>query len=324
MTLLLKETKQTPHPLEEILGFSLPPPGSPLRLRGRNYSMHGGILRAWGLVDRRLSDTSSFYDRHWKTPGAYDGEASDRFQREVFADMFPIEDRPEIPDSSRVLDVGCGSGVAGRAFFHSNFSSLTYIGLDMSGAIDQARDDFERHDLPVGLVQCEAEAMPFADASFDVVFCPGVLHYSLDMHVTIQECRRVLKKEGLFITWVYTEQKPIRKLTDDYLRSVISNMPPEAGFEATKALTMLGIALGQIEEPLVIPHDIDCLGIKAGRYNLQRFFYYHIMKLFYNAELPLVRHVVNNWNAYSPKHVTFLPAQKIREYLDDFEPILWN
>jgi hypothetical protein len=31
---------------------------------------------------------------------------------------------------------------------------------------------------------------------------------------------------------------------------------------------------------------------------LQRFFYYHIIELFYNFDLPFLRHVVNDWNAY--------------------------
>jgi hypothetical protein len=92
-------------------------------------------------------------------------------------------------------------------------------------------------------------------------------------------------------------------------------MSPEEGFEAVKPLTQLGIALGKIKEEIDIPEDIPWLGIKKGRYNLQRFFYYHIMKLFYNPSLPFQRHVVNNWNAYYPKHVLFLPAEQIRSFL---------
>ena len=50
------------------------------------------------------------------------------------------------------------------------------------------------------------------------------------------------------------------------------------------------------------------------------------MKLFYNPELPFQRHVVNNWNAYYPKHVLFLPAAEIRSCFDaiGFKFEIWN
>jgi len=33
-----------------------------------------------------------------------------------------------------------------------------------------------------------------------------------------------------------------------------------------------------------------------------------------NPGLPFTRHVVNNWNAYYPKHVLFLPAEEIKSF----------
>ena len=68
------------------------------------------------------------------------------------------------------------------------------------------------------------------------------------------------------------------------------------------------------------------LEIKKGTYSVQMFFYYHIMKLFYNPELPFIRHNVNNWNAYYPKHVLFLDPDTIRGYFleNGFEIDTWN
>jgi arsenite methyltransferase len=317
------------NPIERILGKQLPPEGGEMTLRDVPYVMRGKVLRQLALVKPVQQDMADFYDLHWKLPGAYDNRASDDFQVELFRVMFPgfeqLVER-EVKKGANVLDVGCGSGVAGRAFFGPVFDRINYVGVDMSSAIEQALGDYERLGLNVGLLQAELNTLPFADESFDVVFCPGVLHYTIDMRQAIESLARVLKPGGRFVSWIYKRQKPVRQLTDDYIRSVISKMTPEEGFEAVKPLTKLGIALGQIKDELDIPEDIPYLEIKKGKYNLQRFFYYHIMKLFYNPELPFQRHVVNNWNAYYPKHVQFLPPAQIRSFFEQlgFRFEIWN
>jgi arsenite methyltransferase len=317
------------NPVEKLLGRPLPPEGGEVTLQNVRYVMAGNILRQARLMKPVQEDMAGFYDQHWKLPGAYDNEASDAFQLELFRVMFPdfekIVDR-EVRQDANVLDVGCGSGVAGRAFFGKVFDRINYVGVDMSAAVEQAHDDYQRLGLNVGLLQAELNTLPFPSGTFDFVFCPGVLHYTIDMKEAIASLAKLLKSGGRFVSWIYKRQKPIRHLTDAYIRSVISNMSPEEGFEAVKPLTKLGIALGQIKEELEIPEDIPFLEIKKGKYNLQRFYYYHIMKLFYNPELPFQRHVVNNWNAYYPKHVLFLAPAEIRSLFEQlgFRLEIWN
>jgi len=317
------------NPIEKILGRPLPPEGGEAVLQNVHYVMKDNVLRQAELTRPVQKDMADFYDLHWKLPGAYDNEISDAFQIELFRTMFPgfeqLVER-EVQRGANVLDVGCGSGVAGRAFFGSVFDRINYVGVDMSSAIEQARDDYKRLGYNVGLLQAELNTLPFPNESFDFVFCPGVLHYTMDIGNAIESLARVLKRGGRFVSWIYKRQRPIRQLTDDYIRSVISKMTPPEAFEAVKPLTKLGIALGRIKEELEIPEDIPFLEIKKGRYSLQRFFYYHIMKLFYNPELPFQRHVVNNWNAYYPKHVQFLPAAQIKTFFErlGFHFEIWN
>jgi arsenite methyltransferase len=317
------------NPVEKLVGTPLPTEGGEVMLRNVRYVMAGEILRQAQLVKPVQQDMADFYDAHWKLPGAYDNEASDTFQLDLFRVMFPGFDsivEREVRQGANVLDVGCGSGVAGRAFFGTVFDRINYVGVDMSSAIEQARDDYKRLDLNVGLLQAELNTLPFQPETFDFVFCPGVLHYTIDMQEGIANLAKLLKHGGRFVSWIYKRQKPIRHLTDAYIRSIISNMTPQEGFEAVKPLTKLGIALGQIKEELEVPEDIPFLEIKKGKYNLQRFFYYHIMKLFYNPDLAFQRHVVNNWNAYYPKHVLFLPAAEIRLFFEQlgFRMEIWN
>ena len=317
------------NPVEVLTGHPLPPEGGEVTLQDVRYVMSGNILRQAQLVRPVQQDMADFYDVHWKLPGAYDNEASDAFQLELFRVMFPGFEKiiaREVKEDANILDVGCGSGVAGRAFFGSVFDRINYVGVDMSSAIEQAKEDYDRLGINVGLLQAELNTLPFSRETFDFVFCPGVLHYTIDMKEAIGNLAKLLKHGGRFVSWIYKRQKPIRHLTDAYIRSVISSMSPQDAFEAVKPLTKLGMALGEIKQELDVPEDIPFLEIKKGKYNLQRFFYYHIMKLFYNPELPFQRHVVNNWNAYYPKHVLFLPAAEIRSFFEDlgFRFEIWN
>jgi SAM-dependent methyltransferase/uncharacterized protein YbaR (Trm112 family) len=71
----------------------------------------------------------------------------------------------------RVLDAGCGMGrwlhFAARAGAHM-------VGVDVSAAIDvAAAREGERADF----VQADLQWLPFAPASFDLVYCLGVLHH---------------------------------------------------------------------------------------------------------------------------------------------------
>ena len=87
-------------------------------------------------------------------------------------------DEPEIrdivdrthPDS--VLELGCGGGRNGRYFE----SARRYAGLDISlPLLERARD--RRAENCIGLVCGDAVLLPFADASFDLVFAVSTLQH---------------------------------------------------------------------------------------------------------------------------------------------------
>ncbi len=53
--------------------------------------------------------------------------------------------------------------------------------------------------------QGDAENLPFADASFDIVYSNGVLHHVPDMARAFREAKRVLKPDGQFIVILYNK-----------------------------------------------------------------------------------------------------------------------
>jgi ubiquinone/menaquinone biosynthesis C-methylase UbiE len=94
----------------------------------------------------------------------------------------------------RVLEVGCGTGHWLQAF---RAAGQLVLGLDLSPAmLERARS--AAPDSP--LVNGNALRLPFADASFDALFCINALHHFTDKPRLIAEAARVLVPGGEFCT----------------------------------------------------------------------------------------------------------------------------
>ncbi|HYZ41101.1 MAG TPA: class I SAM-dependent methyltransferase [Stellaceae bacterium] len=113
--------------------------------------------------------------------------------------------------SAQLLDVACGTGRFLREV-KSNYPRLHVTGLDLSAPyLDVARRELAGWSR-VRLVEAAAEAMPFADAEFDVVTCIYLFH-ELPPRVrraVVAEIRRVLKPGGtaIFVDSLQTGDEP--------------------------------------------------------------------------------------------------------------------
>ena len=93
-----------------------------------------------------------------------------------------------------VLDVGCGLG-NDTARFAKGGAKVT--GIDIAPrAIELARANFAQRGLQGRFELMDGEAMTFAEASFDFVYCHTVLHFTPHPERMIQEIHRVLKPGG--------------------------------------------------------------------------------------------------------------------------------
>ncbi len=94
-------------------------------------------------------------------------------------------------EGKRILDIGCGVGAFVRRM--REFSQHVY-GFDIDrGSIVAAAEE-----LP-GLALAVGEFMPFADASFDVIFLHEVLEHVDGDLATLREARRVLAPGGRIV-----------------------------------------------------------------------------------------------------------------------------
>jgi SAM-dependent methyltransferase len=111
----------------------------------------------------------------------------------------------------KVLDVGCGAGVDLLRFARGG---AVATGVDISpAAIALARANAAHQGLDVDLQVADAEQLPFADDTFDLVFAHGVVQYSASSQRVIDECRRVLRPGGEAIFQAYNRHSWLNALS---------------------------------------------------------------------------------------------------------------
>ena len=101
------------------------------------------------------------------------------------------------PFGLRALDVGCGWGLLAEEFARLG---CAVVGVDPS---EESLAAARRHAAGQGLAiqyQCAmGEALPFADASFDIVYCCDVLEHVTALGQVIAETARVLRPGGTYL-----------------------------------------------------------------------------------------------------------------------------
>lgn len=113
---------------------------------------------------------------------------------------------PEMADfpAARGLDVlegGCGIATDGVQFARAG---AAYTGVDFSAtALSLARHRFELEGLEGRFERASLTELPFADASFDLVYSNGVIHHIPETERVVREFHRVLRPGGTAIAMVY-------------------------------------------------------------------------------------------------------------------------
>jgi 2-polyprenyl-6-hydroxyphenyl methylase/3-demethylubiquinone-9 3-methyltransferase len=159
-------------------------------------------LSAFGMKERRaLPVDNEFYnqpgDIWWGEAGALSllrvvlNPARFGYFRQVLTERLKLD-----PQTLRALDVGCGGGLLAEEFARLG---CQVAGIDPSApSIATARAHASRSGLAIAYQVGVGERLPFADASFDLVYCCDVLEHVSDVEQVIAETARVLKPGGIY------------------------------------------------------------------------------------------------------------------------------
>ena len=101
----------------------------------------------------------------------------------------------------RVLEVGVGMGADYLEWLKAGAQAT---GVDLSAiSLERAKRRCEMAGYTPDLRLSDAEHLPFADNTFDIVYSYGVMHHSPDTPECIREARRVLKPGGSLRIMIY-------------------------------------------------------------------------------------------------------------------------
>jgi ubiquinone/menaquinone biosynthesis C-methylase UbiE len=101
----------------------------------------------------------------------------------------------------RLLEIGVG---AGTDFTQWVRAGAIATGVDLTPrGVELTRERLALEGLSADVRQANAEALPFADASFDHVYSWGVLHHAPDTPRAISEVHRVLRPGGTATIMIY-------------------------------------------------------------------------------------------------------------------------
>jgi len=106
----------------------------------------------------------------------------------------------------KILEIGVGAGTDHLQWARAGAECY---GVDLTeAAIETTKARLALYGFASNLQRLDAEELPFADESFDLVYSWGVIHHSEHPEQIIREIRRVLKPGGVFIGMMYGRHSP--------------------------------------------------------------------------------------------------------------------
>ncbi len=303
---------------ESLLGVDFPKEGDVFSARDRNYVMQSGIPRAQNILSAAQNQTRETFGFKWSKRDTFESPEMASFTKgwmtEKYGDVASADWLFETSDNPIMLDAGCGAALSALSLFEPVISRIRYLGADVSSAVEVAQARFAERGLSAAFIQADLQQLPLPDESVDLIFSEGVLHHTDDTQAALAAVTRHLKRGGRILFYVYRKKGPVREFTDDYIRDKLQPMSPQQGWDAMIPLSKLGKALGDLDVTVNVPERIDLLDIPAGPINLQRLFYWHVFKAFYQPTMSLdeMNHINFDW--YAPKNAHRQTIDDVRSW----------
>lgn len=280
------------------------------------YSLVREVPDFVGPVCEGQSQTAEAFSFKWQMNMDGFEEGQLEIMREFHGERFDLrtpDDFRALMEGKVVLDAGVGSGEAENFFI--DYPRELY-GVDISESVHVAHHHWGGRSNFTA-IRADILSLPFPENHFDIIWSDGVLHHTPDTRKALEACVRVLKEEGLILFYVYVKKAPVREYVDDLIRKELSRLSPKDAYDALRPLTALARDLSRLSINIRLEGDMPYLGIPSGEYDLQRFLYWHILKLYWNEKLSFEGNHAVNFDWYSPSFAYRHTPDEVRSWLDE-------
>jgi ubiquinone/menaquinone biosynthesis C-methylase UbiE len=180
----------------------------------------------------------------------------ERWWNDDFTEFLTETLRPR--PGNRILDVGCGEGIAEIHIGRLHVSQMRLFGVDlMIERVMVARHQAAAHNQRVGFAAADACHLPFRDAAFDSTFCVAVLQHIADAEAAVREFARVTTSGG----------RVVAVEPDNSARYAYSS--PAAGARAFQAARRFFAALADARGDVMAIDVGPRLATLFGRYGIE-------------------------------------------------------
>jgi SAM-dependent methyltransferase len=185
------------------------------------------VIKSYSLPEDNLdAETVKSFGEEWNSFHGF----SDADIKTAGDKYFDIVTDEMLNTSSKVVDIGCGSGRFIK-YLKGRYGKIT--GIDPSTAIFAA-DKLLGGDSNVELIQASTDNIPFPDGHFDFGYSLGVLHHIPDSRKALNDSVRKIKPGGFFLLYLYysldNRSLPFKLLfhLSNFIRWVVSKLPTKA------------------------------------------------------------------------------------------------
>ncbi len=151
----------------------------------------------------------------------------DRYLGPVLFEPYAADLASRLIARARVLELACGTGIVTRRLRKALPASATLLATDLN----QAMIAYAQTSVPHPGIEwhtADAQALPFAEASFDAVVCQYGLMFLPDKAQGFREVRRVLAPGGVLLAnvWHSMDANPFARAMHARLTSLFPDNPP--------------------------------------------------------------------------------------------------
>ena len=174
------------------------------RKKNENYTFNNDVLVSGNIIIPAKNKILRFAQTgEYATLFGDQWQAYKKTQLDSFSGIPITKDRldrclGELKDDLKgklVLEAGCGAGRFTEVLLQKG---ARLVSADLSDAVEVNQENFPQDENHL-VIQADINDMPFADETFDVVVCLGVIQHTPDSERTIDDLYKLVKKGGTLV-----------------------------------------------------------------------------------------------------------------------------